>query len=106
MRTRKAKRFAVQIPAVFETDGICHEGTVLNLSFHGCAIGSEQPVSPATYLTVEIRLDDGEEPLRIPLAAVRWSAGGSFGVEFIRVRRPEQQRLRTFVEMLQSVPLG
>lgn len=106
VQMRKQTRFAVQIPVMFEADGIRREGTVLNLSLDGCAVGSDHPAGIATYLTLEIALDDGGEPLQVPLAAVRWSDRSTFGVEFIRVRRPEQRRLRAFVEMLQSLALG
>jgi len=77
-------------------------GTILNLSAEGCAITSESVASAKAYLQLTIQLREQEEPLQVDLAAVRWSSATRFGVEFIKIRPEEGERLKKFVEALES----
>jgi hypothetical protein len=47
---------------------------------------------PYLFLCVDLN-----SPLSVKLAAVRWSEGGRFGLEFIKMDRPEQQTLDAFM---------
>lgn len=104
MEARKHARFAVQLPVSFCGDRVSGEGegTILNLSAEGCAITSATIAATAAYLQLTIQLREREEPVRVDLAAVRWSAAARFGVEFIKVRPEEGERLRRFVKVLES----
>ncbi len=42
--------------------------------------------------------------MKVDLAAVRWSEGREFGLEFLRMQPEEQQRLRRFVSTLETQP--
>ena len=59
-------------------------------------------VSVAVYLQLTMQLLEQEEPVQIDLAAVRWSSATRFGVEFIKIRPEEGERLKKFVKMLES----
>ncbi|MDH4084627.1 MAG: PilZ domain-containing protein [Nitrospira sp.] len=102
--SRKVKRFAVQLPCTFKTTDDKLDGTVLNLSAHGCAFTAECPPGNATYLSLEIDLLDGQAPVDIELAAVRWVSGHRCGIEFIRVSQDRQMRLKAFVLVLEQTP--
>jgi PilZ domain len=104
MEARKHARFAVQLPVSFNGDRISGEGdgTILNLSADGCAITSATVAGTATYLQLTMQLREREKPVHVDLAAVRWSAAARFGVEFIRVRPEEGERLKRFVKALES----
>jgi hypothetical protein len=104
MEARKHARFAVQLPVSFCGDRVSEEGegTILNLSAEGCAITSATIAATAAYLQLTMQLREREEPVRVDLAAVRWSAAARFGVEFIKVRPEEGERLRRFVKVLES----
>jgi PilZ domain len=106
MEARKHARFAVQLPVSFNGDRISGEGegTILNLSADGCAITSATVAATAAYLQLTMQLREREEPVHVDLAAVRWSAPARFGVEFIKVRPEEVERLRRFVKVLESTP--
>jgi PilZ domain len=106
MEARKHARFAVQLPVSFNGDRISGqgEGTILNLSADGCAITSATVAATAAYLQLTMQLREREEPVQVDLAAVRWSAAARFGVEFIKVRPEEVERLRRFVKVLESTP--
>ena len=102
MEGRKHTRFAVQLPVSFRGDRLSHGGTILNLSAEGCAITSETVADAAVYLHLTMQLRAREEPVQVDLAAVRWSSGTRFGVEFIKIRPEEGERLKKFVKVLES----
>ena len=104
MKTRKHTRYAVQLPVSFSGDQLAREGegTILNLSAEGCAITSATVADAAAYLRLTMQLREREEPVRVDLAAVRWSTAARFGVEFIKVRPEEGERLRKFVKALEA----
>jgi len=103
MEGRKHTRFAVQLPVSFSGDQLSHGGTILNVSAEGCAITSEIVAGTATYLQLTMELREREEPIQVDLAAVRWSSATRFGVEFIKIRPEEGERLKKFVKALESM---
>ena len=102
MEGRKHTRFAVQLPVSFSGDQLSDRGTILNLSAEGCAITSETVAGVAVYLQMTMQLREREEPVQIDLAAVRWVSATRFGVEFIKIRPEEGERLKQFVNVLES----
>ena len=102
MEGRKHTRFAVQLPVSFSGDQLSDGGTILNLSAEGCAIMSDTVASAAVYLQLTMHLREREEPVRVDLAAVRWTSATRFGVEFIKIRPVEGERLKKFVKALES----
>ena len=104
MEGRKHTRFAVQLPVSFRGDLLSDKGTILNVSSEGCAITSDTVAGTAVYLQLMMQLREREEPLQVDLAAVRWSFAAKFGVEFIKIRPEEEERLKKFVKALESTP--
>jgi len=102
MEGRKHTRIAVQLPVSFSGDQLSDGGTILNLSGEGCAIMSDTVASAAVYLQLTMQLREREEPVQVDLAAVRWSSATRFGVEFIKIRPVEWERLKKFVKALES----
>lgn len=104
MEARKHIRYAVQLPVSFNGDQLSGggEGTILNLSADGCAITSMTVAGTASYMQLTMQLRERDEPVRVDLAAVRWSTPAKFGVEFIRVRPEEEDRLKRFVKVLET----
>jgi hypothetical protein len=72
------------------------------LSAEGCAITSETVADAPVYLQLTMQLREREEPVQVDLAAVRWSIATRFGVEFIKIRPEEGERLKKFVKALES----
>lgn len=102
MEGRKHTRFAVQLPVLFSGDQLSDGGTILNVSAEGCAIMSEAVTGTGVYLKLSMQLREREEPVKVDLAAVRWVSSKRFGVEFIKIRSEERERLKQFVKMLGS----
>ena len=102
MEGRKHTRFAVQLPVSFSGDSFSEEGTILNVSAEGSAITSDTVPGAGAYLQLTMYLREREEPVQIDLAAVRWVSALRFGVEFIKIRSEERERLKMFVKALES----
>ncbi|HSL05961.1 MAG TPA: PilZ domain-containing protein [Nitrospiraceae bacterium] len=102
MEGRKHTRFAMQLPVSFSGDQFSGEGTILNVSAEGCAITSDAVAGAGVYLQLTMQLREGDEPTQIDLAAVRWVSASRFGVEFIKIRPNEGERLKKFIKALES----
>nr|WP_173047786.1 PilZ domain-containing protein [Nitrospira sp. KM1] len=105
MVSRKCPRFAVQLEVRFGKEHTETSGTILNLSQDGCMIMTDQPAEPAQYLQLDMYLVDGHAPVRVSLAAVRWSSATRFGLEYIKVGSEEQERLKLFMVTLGENPI-
>lgn len=102
---RKVKRFAVQLPCTWGSTDDTLDGTILNLSAHGCAFTAERLPSKGSYLSLDIDLMNGDRPVRVELAGVRWISGPRCGVEFIRISPDALRQLAAFVLVLDTRPL-
>ncbi|HJS67234.1 MAG TPA: PilZ domain-containing protein [Nitrospiraceae bacterium] len=103
MEGRKHTRFAVQLPVSFSGDQVSDGGTILNVSAEGCAIMSDRVADAGAYLQLTMQLRERDEPVQVDLAAVRWVSATRFGVEFIKIRPEEGDRLKKFVKALESI---
>lgn len=102
MEGRKHTRFAVQLPVSFNGDELSDVGMILNVSAQGCAITSDTVAGIGVYLQLTIQLRESEGPILVDLAAIRWVSARRFGVEFIKIRPEEGERLKQFVKALES----
>ncbi|MBX3235322.1 MAG: PilZ domain-containing protein [Nitrospiraceae bacterium] len=81
------------------------EAEVLDLSFTGCMAKSETPLEPGLLMKLSLFLPDGHEwPVRIDEAIVRWARGGEFGVQFVKLRPPQLQRIQQY--LIKTKPLA
>ena len=102
MHLRYAHRYPVQCPITFLGDQLVGQGTVRNLSTGGWKVESDQAVKPGHYFVLSVLLPNQAVPMKVGLAAVRWSSGREFGLEFLRMQPEEQARLRRFVSTLET----
>ena len=101
MVSRKSNRFAVQLPLSFSTTDYEGEGTILNISREGCMVTAERVPEPTSYVRLDMRLREDRNPIHVELAAVRWSVGSKFGIEFIKVSPEHRLGLTSFLTMLE-----
>lgn len=80
------------------------QGTVVNLSTGGWQVSGSLAVSRGTPLLMRVSLPDGEEPMEVQLATVRWASGLTFGVKNMILGEQEWKRLRRFVTTNASKP--
>ncbi len=102
MDLRYTHRYPIQGPVTFLGDHLVAEGTVHNVSAGGWKVDSDQRVQRGNYFALRVLLPDQAVPMKVDLAAVRWSSGGEFGLEFLRMQPEEQARLRHFVSTLET----
>ena len=100
MERRKHPRKPVQCPISFKGDHIVGECTSSNLSMGGCKVVSDKLVYVGTILEMQIHLPGQKSPLEVDEAVVRWLIGREIGVEFLRMRGEEQDRLARFLKTL------
>ena len=75
------------------------EGTMFDLSARGCAVTSMSLVHRGSAVRILIRATDLGSPITIKSAAVRWSEGGEFGVEFLGLSEIDQRRLHRLLQI-------
>ena len=78
-------------------DGVEGEGTVSDLSLHGCRGTSAVTVYQGMVLRLSLFLSDHSWPLVVEQAVVRWVEGEVFGLEFFTLRAAHRERLRLFI---------
>ncbi len=100
MERRKHFRYEISLPVSFSGEGLDGNGRVLNLSKRGCVIESDMNPSEGDYLVVLVHLPGRETPMRVDAAAVRWTRGRHFGLEFLYKRPEEGSRLNNFIDSL------
>jgi PilZ domain len=101
VESRKSPRFAVQLPLWFSETERVEEGTILNISREGCMVTVEQVATPPAYVHLDMQLWEGQEPVHVELAAVRWSSDTRVGLEFIKLTPEQRDRLSSFMGMLE-----
>lgn len=99
---RQSPRYEFQTRVSFSAERVRGEGKVHNLSAEGCLIESDTKVSEGAYLALSLILTEGQPPLDIELAAVRWVKGRAFGVQFMFMSPEADQRLATHIKLLIS----
>src|SRR5687767_862921 len=97
MQPRYKKRVPLIASVSFCNGELSGQGRVLDLTAPGCLIESDQKVLKGHYFRLQISLPDLNAPLSVKLAAVRWSKGCRFGLEFIQMDRSEQQMLDALI---------
>ena len=97
---RKHARMRVEfrVTLSFTSGRTAGEGKLLNVSEGGCAIESAKSLKTGDYVSLLIHPHDQGQPIAIESAAVRWVRGRDFGVEFVKIRPGELERLTQFAE--------
>lgn len=96
IQRRQHNRYAITFPVIFSGD-TTGQGQAADVSVLGCAVDADQTVEAKTYLKLELSLPDGDAPLEIELAVVRWSHQQKFGMEFIAFGEAQKKRLMRFL---------
>jgi hypothetical protein len=97
MQPRYSKRVPLKASVTFSNGELSGHGRVLDLTAPGCLVESAQSVLKGQYFQLQISMADLASPLSVKLAAVRWSKDRRFGLEFIKMERPEQQILNALM---------
>jgi hypothetical protein len=99
---RQQSRIPVDMQVIFAPLGAAglKGGTLFDISAGGCAVATTAPIPAGVPISLLIEGRDLGIPIRVPSAAVRWSALGEFGVEFLALPELERRRLHRLIEYL------
>ena len=101
MELRHDLRLRIQCPVTYSKSNAdkpaAAKGTVVNLSTGGWQVAGTDAMPRGAPLLLSIELPDGQDPLEVQLATVRWTAGTTFGVKNMILGEEEWKRLRRFV---------
>ncbi len=93
---RYSDRKQTTCKATVSCDGRVGEGRLVDLTVPGCQLESTLVLEPGQCVQVRLHLDH-RTPMCVDLGIVRWTHGGTAGIEFIRMAEDEQLRLRCYV---------
>jgi hypothetical protein len=103
-RHREYERLHVQFPATFKSAyfdrDLSGEGTITDLSIHGCSLNTNQAPHPGTFVQIQFRFSEMEPPIAVDVAVVRATSPRTMGIEFLTLRQPDEGRLRRLLEHL------
>lgn len=102
MDEQRTRRVLVRYPISFTGNHGVSIGTIFNLSKGGCAIESGTPVQIGAAITLRLHISVLQQPIEVDEAEVTWTAGQDFGVQFHRLKPPEQERLHRHITDLQQ----
>ncbi|MGH7255177.1 MAG: PilZ domain-containing protein, partial [Nitrospirales bacterium] len=97
---RQFERFPVKAPARVRRGSITCNATANNISAKGCELEGDALAPKGTVVGVDIRLWDHEPALVIEAAVVRWVRDPKMGLEFLKLDRQQDFRLRWFLQGL------
>jgi hypothetical protein len=98
---RESPRVQAELPVTFSGEGVAGGGLVKSLSVKGCSVVTDDLLVEGTRVALHIVLPAQYAPLKVDLAEVRWAQGRECGLEFVRLRLEEKQRLQRFIKALQ-----
>ncbi|GKS57849.1 hypothetical protein YTPLAS18_13760 [Nitrospira sp.] len=72
-------------------------GVVFDVSMNGAKVLTESPVRPGERMSLTLNLPRQAAPTQVEVAAARWVAGPTMGVEFLSLSPESEWRLRKFL---------
>ena len=99
---REYDRISAKYPIAFIGDDALGDGSISNLSIHGCMIHTPRPAPLAAVISLSLFDSTSDAPIDIAKALVRHRSGKGFGVEFQRVNPTQEKRLRLRLSVLLS----
>jgi hypothetical protein len=93
------ERLDVEFPVSFTGDAK-GKGIVRNLSTGGCKIESDVAVHGEMLLVLRLWVPGDASQVVVDVGAVRWVAGGCFGIQFLVLQENEQNRINRYLETL------
>ena len=92
-RVRSVQRVPVQCQVDYRAQACVGRGKVVDLSNKGLRIEGSGTVHTGLEMTITLHLADGQPPMVIPGAFVRWSGGREFGLKLPALSQEMERRL-------------
>ncbi len=90
---RPYRRIPTWYDSYYLSGSVIGKGVVMNLSRTGLRVLGDHSLTPGTEVSIRITLKEGELPLEIPRAVVRWADHYEFGLRIEHLSSPAAHRL-------------
>jgi PilZ domain len=100
MEKREQPRFTSQFRSTISGGQGEGQGRTLDLSAGGCMIETDLAVVVGALFECRIYVPGLDWPLRIDEAQVRWVKGNTFGIQFVKVKPDEEEKLKQVIASL------
>ncbi len=97
---RQQPRFTSQFRSTITGGQGEGQGRTLDLSIGGCMIETDFPVVVGASFECRIYVPGLDWPLRIDEAQVRWVKANTFGIQFKKIQRDEEAKLKQVITSL------
>ena len=97
---REQPRFTSQFRSTISGGHGEGQGRTLDLSAGGCMIETDLPVVVGASFECRIYVPGLDWPLRVDEAQVRWVKGNTFGVQFVKIKPDEEEKLEQVIASL------
>ena len=99
---RQQDRIVTRFQITFSGNGIHGSGTVTLVSLGGCAIETDTKLSSGQILQLKLKPSDRDPAVAVDAAVVRGIRSPVVGLQFLRFRMEERERLSQFVRGLRA----
>lgn len=103
---RENERLPCDIPAAFSLGKERGEGLVTDIAMGGCAMKTGARLPLGSRLTLQLQLFATEPPVTIEVAMVRSLRSDSLGLQFLRIKSADRDRLSRYVARMVGVSWG
>jgi PilZ domain len=100
LEKRQQPRFTSQFRSTISGGQGEGQGRTLDLSVGGCMIETDFPVAVGASFEFRIYVPGLDWPLRIDEAQVRWVKANTFGIQFMKVKPDEEEKLKRVIASL------
>jgi hypothetical protein len=100
LEKRQQPRFTSQFRSTISSGQREGQGRTLDLSVGGCMIETDFPVAVGASFEFRIYVPGLDWPLRIDEAQVRWAKANTFGIQFMKVKPDEEEKLKRVIASL------
>jgi hypothetical protein len=100
LEKRQQPRFTSQFRSTISGGQREGQGRTLDLSVGGCMIETDFPVAVGASFEFRIYVPGLDWPLRIDEAQVRWAKANTFGIQFMKVKPDEEEKLKRVIASL------
>jgi len=100
MEKRQQPRFTSHFRSIISGGQREGQGRTLDLSTGGCKIETDLPVVVGDAFECRIYIPGLDWPLRIDEAQVRWVKANKFGIQFMKIQRDEEVKLKRVIASL------
>ena len=100
LEKRQQPRFTSQFRSTI-SGGQCEgQGRTRDLSAGGCMIETDFPVAVGSSFECRIYVPGLDWPLRINEAQVRWVKANTFGIQFMKIKPDDEEKLKQVIASL------